>query len=103
MRLALLLSGSVTWPLTLARTWLQDGDDVTVVLLDRAAAAARVGHHDGAAVAALVEAGAAVLAEQTALQRRGITADDAAAGVKPVDLDVVADLIADGADRVIWL
>ncbi len=103
MRIALLTSSDVAWPAQLARTWAGDGDRVTLVLLDGASAAARSGHADAAAVSAVADEGVAVLVHDGALRRRGITTTALAEGVRPVDLDVVADLVGDGADRVIWL
>jgi hypothetical protein len=52
---------------------------------------------DGAA------AGVVVLAHDDALRRRAIRGDGMLDGVKTVDLDEVAGLVLDGADKVMWL
>lgn len=103
MHTALLISSPPRWPLGLARRWATAGDQVTVVLLDGAAAAARDGTDDQDAVTDAIAAGAQVRAVEDALTRRGIRPDRLVEGVKPTDLDAVADLIVDGADKVVWL
>lgn len=103
MRVALLASAEPAWALGLAVAWARAGNAVTAVLLDAAAAAAREGHRDAAVVHEAVASGVSVLAAEDALRRRGIDVGTLAPGVKVTDLDVVADLIADGADRVVWL
>lgn len=103
MRVALLVSAEPTWALRLAVTWTDAGDHVTAVLLDRASASARAAHADSGAVAEALAAGVSVLAAEDALRRRGISAATLADGVKTTDLDEIADLVADGADKVVWL
>jgi len=103
MRVALLVSTDLVWAVDLAIAWREQGDEVTIVLLDAAAAAARQGHTEGAAVSEAVERGLAVLAHDDALRRRAIWADRTLAGVKPVDLDEIADLVTEGAEKVMWL
>ncbi|CAN5739125.1 MAG: hypothetical protein H0T98_09915 [Euzebyaceae bacterium] len=96
----LLLSGDLVWGLRMAITRIAT-EQVTVVLLDRAAAAARPGHTDAEAVAAAVAAGATVVAHDDALRRRGIR--QVAEGIGVVDLDRITDLLVEGADQVAWL
>lgn len=103
MTVALLLSHEAGQGLALARAWAESGDDVVVVLLDGAAASARDGHVDGAELRAALAAGATVAAHDDALRRRGVSGGGLADGVKTVDLDEVADLVAEGADKVVWL
>lgn len=103
MRVALLLSRDPAGGLALARAWAADGDDVTAVLLDGAAAAARAGHVHADVVAGALRDRVAVSALDEALGRRGIAADALVDGVKRVDLDEVADLVAEGADKAVWL
>ncbi|MGH3112990.1 MAG: DsrE family protein [Gaiellaceae bacterium] len=103
MRIALLVSTDLAWALQLARLWTAEGDDVTVVLLDAAAAAAREGHGHAEAVNAAMAGGVAVVAHTDALRRRAIGPERRLAGVKTVDLDEVADLVTEGADHVISL
>lgn len=103
MRVALLLSRDPLGGLALARAWADDGDDVTVVLLDGAAAASRAGHAHAGAVSEALGHRVAVSVLDEALGRRGIGADALVEGVKRVDLDEVADLVAEGADKAAWL
>lgn len=103
MRTALLVSTDLPWALQLARLWAVQGDHVTVVLLDAAVAAARDGSLHAEAVSEAIAAGAAVVAHTDALRRRAIGPDQRIEGVKPVDLDEVADLVTEGVDKVISL
>lgn len=103
MRVALLLSRDAAAGLALARNWAAAGDEIAAVLLDGASAAARTGHRDAAAVAEAAGAGVAVSALDESLRRRGISAAELVDGVKRVDLDELADLIAEGADKAVWL
>lgn len=82
----------------------RDGEpSPTVVLLDGAVAAARSSHPAAGAIRDAVAAGIVVLVHDEAALRRGIAAEHLTDGVKTVDLDEVADLIADASGRVIWL
>ena len=103
MRHALLVSGPVDWPFALAAAWVRADDEVVVVLLDGAVAASRASADTAAAIGDLLTAGVSVLAEDGALRRRGIAAAAIVDGVKVTGLDEVADLVADGSDRVVWL
>lgn len=100
---ALLVSVDLPWALALGSVWAEGGATVTVVLLDTAAGAARAGHADADAVRSALDAGLLVRAERGALQRRALPPDRLLDGVKVVDLDEVADLVAEGADTVVWL
>ncbi len=102
MRTTVLLSAGDCWPLTLATRLAADGP-VTVVLLDRAADLARPAHPSQPRVAAVMQAGADVLVDGAALQRRGIASTGVAAGIKPTDLAAVGDLLVDDTDKVVWL
>ncbi|MGH8910646.1 MAG: hypothetical protein ACRD0K_30165 [Egibacteraceae bacterium] len=103
MRIALLSSTDLRWAVQLAVTWTEQGDDVTLVLLDGASAAVRQGHEDAPILSEAIRMGCAVLAHTDALRRRAIGADRRIDGVKAVDLDEVADLVTEGADKVVWL
>lgn len=103
MRAAVLVSNEPSWALELARTWAVAGDDVTVVLLDAAAGVARAGAAAAAQVRAAADAGVVVLVGEDAAQRRGIVASALVDGVKVADLDEIADLVAESAERVVWL
>jgi intracellular sulfur oxidation DsrE/DsrF family protein len=103
MRAVLLVSGDVDWALRVARAWAGAGDAVTVVLLDAASMAVRSRHPQAAAVQETLGARVTVCAHDDALRRRGIGQAQLSAGVKVVDLEEVADLVADGSERVVWL
>lgn len=103
MHIALLVSTDLPWAVDLARTWKGQGDEVTIVLLDGAAAAARQGHAEAVSVSDALGLGLEVLAHDDALRRRAIRADRTLEGVKAADLDEIADLVTEGADKVVWL
>ena len=103
MRIAVLSSSDVAWALGIASSWAAGGDDVTVVLLDAATAAARRGHDGAEAVEGALAAGVAVQAHDEALLRRAIDVGRLVEGVKVTTLDEVADLVVEGSDRVMWL
>lgn len=103
MHIALLVSTDLAWALWLAQTWTAAGDQVSVVLLDAAAAAARQGHAHAQAVREVLAAGATVGAHTDALRRRAIGPDWRVEGIKTVDLDEIADLVTDTAEKVVWL
>jgi hypothetical protein len=103
VRIALLSSTDLRWALELAAIWTRQGDQVTLVLLDATAAAARQGHEDAPAVGEAMSLGCAVLAHTDALRRRALTAERRIDGVKAVDLDEIADLVTEGVDKVVWL
>lgn len=99
----LLVSRDTAWALAAARNPRADATPLHVVLLDSAAAAARASHPCAAAVRRALDAGATVVVHDEAVQRRGMDAGDLVPGVKTVDLDEVADLVADAVGRVMWL
>lgn len=103
MRTALLLSAAVAADLELARAWADAGDEVQVVLLDTAAGIARTGHTLHETLRRVMAAGVTVAAHDDALRRRAIDAAALAEGVKVADMDEIADLVAEGAQRVVWL
>lgn len=99
----LLMSAGSCWPLRLAADLRARGEEVTVVLLDRAADLARPAHPSQDRVEAALAAGAHVLVDTDALRRRGIVPTAVADGIKPTDLTAVGDLLVDATDKVIWL
>lgn len=99
----LLVSRDTAWALAVARDPRPADTPLHVVLLDRAAAAARTTHPCAGAVRDAIEAGAAVVVHDEAVQRRAISAADLVSGVKTVDLDEVADLVTNAAGAVMWL
>jgi len=103
MKTALLLSAAAEADLELARAWAAAGDEVQVVLLDTAAGIARAGHTLHDSLRRVLAAGVTVVAHDDALRRRAIDAASLADGVKVADMDEIADLVAEGAQRVVWL
>lgn len=108
MRTTMLLSAGECWPLRLAERLVasqkaRPDDEVTVVLLDRAADLARPTHPSHDRVAAALAAGIPVLVDVDALRRRGIAPTAVADGIKPTDIPAVGDLLVDGTDKVVWL
>lgn len=95
-----LQAADVAHPARLARQLAARGEEVTLVLLEDAVSLAREGHAWSDAVAAAIDAGAAVVAEEEALGRRAT--HRVVDGVKPVDLGAVVDEIF-AADRQAWL
>lgn len=98
-----LVSREPRWALGLASEWVAAGDTVTAVLCDRASALARPGHADAGALAAALADGVVVTVHDDALRRRGLAGAALADGCKTVSLDEIADLVADAADRAVWL
>jgi intracellular sulfur oxidation DsrE/DsrF family protein len=103
VRTAVLVSTDAPWALALVQRWAQRGDAVEVVLLDDAAATVRRGHRDAPLVLATIAAAIPVAVHDEALRRRGVRPDQQLDHVKVVSIDEIADLLADGADKVVWL
>ena len=74
-----------------------------IVLLDAAAAAARTHHPLADLVRNALDAGVVVAVHDEAAARRGLLPGDLVDGVKTVDLDEIADLVADATGAVVWL
>ncbi|WP_370328314.1 hypothetical protein [Euzebya sp.] len=102
MATTVLLSAGDCWPLVLAGR-LAAREDVTAVLLDRAADLARPSHPSHGRVTAAIDAGATVLVDTAALRRRGLPTTAIADGISPTDLAAVGDLLVDATDKTIWL
>lgn len=100
MRRTVLISHDLD-ALRLAVSWAGD-DTVTAVLLDGASAVLRAGHVDEGRVTEAVDAGVTVAVHDESLRRRGLR-QPAVDGVKVIDLTELADLVATGSDRVVWL
>lgn len=103
MHVVLLISRAPTWALRLASQWAAAGDTVTAVLCDHGAALARPGHDDAEAVSEAIQHGVMVRAHDDALRRRALPQARLLPGVKAIDLDEVADLVAASADQAMWL
>lgn len=76
------------------------GNNVTLFLIENGVMAARKGAKIGDTLNELSRQGATVLAEDIALQSRGVT--QLVDGVSMSNMDHLADLIASGSDKVIW-
>jgi sulfur relay (sulfurtransferase) complex TusBCD TusD component (DsrE family) len=76
------------------------GNNVTLFLVENGVLAARKGGAMGTVLGDLTKSGSTVLAEDIALQSRGVT--QLTEGVSKSNLDHLADLIAEGTDKVIW-
>lgn len=102
-----LLAPDVPPALTIAAELAGAGHAVTLVLLEDAAALARRDHRHNALVAAAVDKGVRVLAEDEALVRRGIAPLGAGAGladgVEPASIGEAVELLLRGSDRQAWL
>jgi len=93
-------SNDVRFCCDLARQLAEQGDEVTVFLVQNGVLPARTGARaDG--LSGLSKAGIEVLADEFSLRERGIPSDRLMAGVKPAPLDVVIDRLASGC-KAIW-
>ena len=101
MRRTVLVSHDPGLALDVCTAWAPD-DDVTLVLLDHAAAVLRRGHELAGAYADAARAGVALIVHDHALRRRGLPVDRVPDSCKVADLDEIADLVAT-ADRAAWL
>ena len=84
----------------LATALREGGDEVTVFLVQNGVLSARRGAANGALAAAL-NAGVTLLADEFSLRERGIAGDQVASDIYPSPLDVVIDRLAAG-DKVVW-
>lgn len=99
MTVVLLISTDTAFALRLAAAWTAGGEDVTAVLCDRAAAAARTGHPLRPRVDEADEAGVTVAVHDEALDRHAV---GGGTGLRRVDLEELATLVSERADRVVW-
>ncbi|MPZ87315.1 MAG: hypothetical protein GEU81_04400 [Nitriliruptorales bacterium] len=102
MRVTVLVSSRPRWALDVVTSWARDGDSVTVVLLAGASGAARPGHPAAETLAAAQSAGVVITAHDEALHRRALGSGVLVEGIKPIDLDEMADLVTSGADKAVW-
>ena len=98
-----LVSRDPAWALAAAARPRPAGAPLHVVLLDGGAGAARASHPCAARIRNALDAGVLVVVHDEAALRRGMTPDDLVEGVKTVDLDEIADLVADAEGTVMWL
>ena len=93
-------SNDVRFCCDLAKQLRQQGDQVTVFLVQNGVLPARTGARaDG--LSELSKVGIEILADEFSLRERGIPSDRLMAGVKPAPLDVVIDRLAGGC-KAIW-
>ncbi len=76
------------------------GNDVTLFLLENGVLAARKGNEFGKNLTNLTKRGAKVMAEDVACKARGVT--EMGEGITQANMDQLADLVIEGADKVIW-
>jgi hypothetical protein len=93
-------SNDVGFIADLAERLRAEGNEVTLFLVQNGVLPARAGARDGG-LAALAEAGIAVLADEFSLRERGIAANRVAVGIAPAPLDIVIDHLA-GSSKVLW-
>ena len=86
--------------LNLASSLKKKGNETTLYLVENGVLAARKGSEDASKLTALSKEGVKVLAEDLSLNMRGVK--DRAEGVSESTMDALADLVLDGADKVIW-
>ena len=93
-------SNDVWFCCDLARQLAQQGDEVTVFLVQNGVLPARTGARaDG--LSGLSKAGIEILADEFSLRERGIPSDRLVTGVKPAPLDFVIDQLVDGC-KAVW-
>ena len=78
----------------------QQGNEVTLYLIENGVLAARKGASAAKRLSETAKAGIKILAEDSSLLTRGVTA--LTDGVTSTSLDTLADLVLDGCDQVIW-
>lgn len=84
----------------LASGLAQDGNDVTLFLVQNGVLPARPSSKS-AALSAVAGTGVEVLADEFSLSERGISSSNLTSGVASAPLDVVVDQLADGR-KAIW-
>ncbi len=78
----------------------EEGNEVTLFLIENGVISARKGAEIGKALTDLSKRGAKILADDISLKARGI--ERLADGISASGVDHLADLIVDGSDKVIW-
>lgn len=86
-------------PLVVTRL-IEKGHDVILFLLENGVIAGRKSSPSGQALTALVEKGARVYAEDLSCRARGIK--NLNGGIALSSMDVLADLIVEGFDNIVW-
>src|SRR5262249_34305755 len=78
-----------------------EGHDVTLFLVQNGVLPARRSPRSGR-LSELASNGVHIVADEFSLRERGIPAAGLESGVRPGAIDVVVDLMADGATRALW-
>lgn len=78
----------------------EDGNDVTLFLIENGVVAARKGGEIGNNLTDLSKRGAKVMVDDISCKARGVA--QLADGVTQSNVDQLADLITEGSDKVIW-
>lgn len=86
--------------LNLASSLKKKGNDTTLYLIENGVLAARKGSEVASRLTTLSREGVQVLAEDLSLKMRGVK--ERTEGVSESNMDALADLILNGADKVIW-
>lgn len=93
-------SNDVQYYYDLARGLLQQGERVTLFLVQNGVLPARRGAR-APKLGQLIKDGAEVLADEFSLRERGISGGRLSAGIRPASLDVIIERLAAG-DKVLW-
>ena len=86
--------------LNVASSLKKKGNEATLFLVENGVLAARKGSDVAAKLTALSKEGVKVLAEDLSLKMRGVK--ERAEGVSESNMDALAELVLNGADKVIW-
>jgi sulfur relay protein TusB/DsrH len=78
----------------------EDGNEVTLFLIENGVIAARKGGEIGKNLTDLSKRGATILADDVSCKARGVA--QLADGITQANVDQLADLITEGSDKVIW-
>jgi len=84
----------------IARKLKENGNEVTLFLIENGVIAARKGADIGKGLTELTRRGTRVLAEDVSCRSRGIS--QLADGLTQSNMDQLADLIAEGSDKILW-
>ena len=78
----------------------QDGNDVTLFLIENGVIAARRGGDVAKNLTDLSKQGTKIMADDISCKARGVA--QLAEGITQASIDQLADLITEGSDKVIW-
>jgi len=78
----------------------EDGNEVTLFLIENGVIAARKGSDVGKGLTDLSKRGTKIMADDISCKARGVA--QLAEGITQASVDQLADLITEGSDKVIW-